>query len=214
MRTKTPYAIRIPTEACKNHVFTRFFLTAACSFMLCVGPIELTAHAMEPAGSGFMDETSVSVMSDTFAADIESENGSQNVSGSAGADAAEFALSKLGYPYSMARRDSGEAFDCSSLMYYAYQDAGIDISHGGATSAAEIARGLQDSGDVVAFDSELQPGDMIFYSYKRNGRYKNISHVAMYIGDGYQVEASYSKQEVAVRELSFDEAVMIGRPCP
>ena len=35
----------------------------------------------------------------------------------------------------------------------------------------------------------MQPGDLIFYSYERNGRYKNISHVAVYVGNGMVVEA-------------------------
>ena len=35
----------------------------------------------------------------------------------------------------------------------------------------------------------MQPGDLIFYSYEVNNRYKNISHVAIYIGNGKVVEA-------------------------
>ena len=36
-------------------------------------------------------------------------------------------------------------------------------------------QGLDEAGKTVAFD-ELQPGDLIFYSFTSNGRYKNISH--------------------------------------
>ena len=39
--------------------------------------------------------------------------------------AVEFALSKVGYEYSQARRFSGTAFDCSSLVYCAWKAAGI-----------------------------------------------------------------------------------------
>ena len=35
----------------------------------------------------------------------------------------------------------------------------------------------------------MQPGDLIFYNYEVNNRYKNISHVAIYIGNGKVVEA-------------------------
>lgn len=35
-----------------------------------------------------------------------------------------FALSKVGYPYSQAYRDSGNYYDCSSLAYYAWRSAG------------------------------------------------------------------------------------------
>lgn len=160
----------------------------------------VTASAMETAGE--FKTTENIVTSETI--DISNNSGA--------AEAIGFTIEHLGYPYSMERRDSGGAFDCSSLMYYAYRDAGVDISNGGSTTAAEIARGLSASGKTVAPES-IQPGDLIFYSYKKNGRFKNISHVAMYIGNGEQIEASYSRQQVAVRSLSFSDMVLIGRPC-
>ncbi|MSS36525.1 C40 family peptidase [Clostridium porci] len=126
-------------------------------------------------------------------------------------EAIDFAMSKLGYPYSMERRDSGKAYDCSSLIYYSYKDAGLDLSHGGATTAAEMARGLAADGSEISV-SAWEPGDLIFYSYKKNGRYRNISHVSMYVGDGRQIEASYSKQKVATRPVSLSSVVMVGRP--
>ena len=55
-------------------------------------------------------------------------------------------------------------------------------------SAASEAQGLEAAGKVVEY-SEMQPGDLIFYSYEVNNRYKNISHVAIYIGNGKVVEA-------------------------
>ncbi len=54
----------------------------------------------------------------------------------------------------------------------------MDISYGGATTAAAEAQGLDEAGKTVSFD-ELQPGDLIFYSFTSNGRYKNISHVGI-----------------------------------
>ena len=39
-----------------------------------------------------------------------------------------FVLSKVGYPYSQNLRNSGKAFDCSSLAYYTWKSAGVDIS--------------------------------------------------------------------------------------
>ena len=36
-------------------------------------------------------------------------------------------------------------------------------------------------------EENLQPGDLIFYSYTTNGRYKNISHVGIYVGDGMMI---------------------------
>lgn len=54
----------------------------------------------------------------------------------------------------------------------------MDISHGGATTAAAEAQGLDEAGKTVTYD-QLQPGDLIFYSFTSNGRYMNISHDAL-----------------------------------
>ena len=40
-------------------------------------------------------------------------------------------------------RDSGNYYDCSSLAYYSWKDAGVDVSYGGATTAAAEAQGLE-----------------------------------------------------------------------
>ena len=47
-----------------------------------------------------------------------------SVSNENGRKVLEFALSKVGYPYSQPLRDSGTHFDCISLAYYAWKDAG------------------------------------------------------------------------------------------
>lgn len=123
--------------------------------------------------------------------------------------AINFALSKQGCPYSKARRNSGNAFDCSSLVYYSYLSAGIDISNGGSSTAAKIARRY--SNNQVSLD-EIEAGDLIFYSNSRNGRYRNISHVAMSTGNGMQVEASSGRGVVVHRNSYYDGIVMVCRP--
>ena len=123
-----------------------------------------------------------------------------------------YALNRVGYPYSQAYRDSGNYYDCSSLAFYSWKAAGIDISYGGATTAAAEAQGLESAGYTVSFE-EMQPGDLIFYSYLRNGRYKNISHVAIYIGNGKVVEAKNEKYGVVYGDIPSPESiVLIGRP--
>lgn len=123
-----------------------------------------------------------------------------------------FALSKVGYPYSQQNRDSGEYFDCSSLAYYAWQAAGCNISYGGSNTAAAEAEGLERAGKTVAFE-EMQPGDLIFYSYEQNGRYKDISHVAIYAGNGMVVEAKGTEYGVTYNAVpAMGNIVLIGRP--
>ncbi len=122
-----------------------------------------------------------------------------------------YALHRVGFPYSQDLRDSGNYYDCSSLAYYSWKDAGVDISHGGATTAAAEAQGLDEAGKTVSFD-ELQPGDLIFYSFTSNGRYKNISHVAVYVGNGKVVEALNENLGVVYRDVaSTGKIVVIGR---
>ena len=122
---------------------------------------------------------------------------------------ASFVLSKVGYPYSQNLRNSGKAFDCSSLAYYAWKSAGIDIAFGGSTTAAAEAQGLK--GKSVK-EENLQPGDLIFYSYTTNGRYKNISHVGIYVGNGKMVEAVDEARGVCLGNYHNGGLVMICRP--
>ena len=122
---------------------------------------------------------------------------------------ASFVLSKVGYPYSQNLRNSGKAFDCSSLAYYAWKSAGVDIAFGGSTTAAAEAQGLK--GKSVK-EENLQPGDLIFYSYTTNGRYKNISHVGIYVGNGKMVEAVDEAHGECLGNYHNGGLVMICRP--
>ena len=122
---------------------------------------------------------------------------------------ASFVLSKVGYPYSQNLRNSGKAFDCSSLAYYAWKSVGVDIAFGGSTTAAAEAQGLKNKS---VKEENLQPGDLIFYSYTTNGRYKNISHVGIYVGNGKMVEAVDEARGVCLGNYHNGGLVMICRP--
>ena len=140
------------------------------------------------------------------------EAGRLNLGGDTGSQAVKNALVRLGKPYSQAERDSGEYYDCSSLTYYSYKEAGINLSYHGSNTAASQGKLLSDKGCEVAYE-DIQPGDLIFYSFTRNGRYQNISHVAVYAGNGYLVDASSSKGCVVFRPVySVGKIVLCGRP--
>ncbi len=135
-----------------------------------------------------------------------------NLGGDTGSQAVKNALARLGKPYSQAKRDSGDYYDCSSLTYYSYKEAGINLSYHGSNTAASQGKLLSDRGCEVDYE-DIQPGDLIFYSFTRNGRYQNISHVAVYAGNGYLVDASSSKGCVVFRPVySVGEIVLCGRP--
>lgn len=122
-----------------------------------------------------------------------------------------FALTKVGYPYSQQLRDSGNYYDCSSLAYYAWQSVGISIKYGGSNTAAAEAEYCEKNGKTVS-EKDMKPGDLIFYSFTNNGRYKNISHVAIYIGNGKIVEAVDENHGVVYGNFYNKGLVMIGRP--
>ena len=96
-------------------------------------------------------------------------------------------------------------------MYYAWKSEGVDLSYDGANPAAAEAQGLANAGKSVEY-AQLQPGDLIFYSYVANGRYLNISHVAIYVGNGKMVDARGTAYGVVYRDMSTSNIVFMGRP--
>ena len=135
--------------------------------------------------------------------DVSDENGKKVVA---------FALSKVGYPYSQAYRDSGDYYDCSSLAYYAWLSAGVSIMYEGSNTAANEGKFCYDKNLLVNYD-EMQPGDLIFYSYGSNGRFRNITHVAIYVGNGNVVEAANARLGVVYRPVHGRSSIaFIGRP--
>lgn len=123
-----------------------------------------------------------------------------------------YALSKVGCEYSQEERTSGTKFDCSSLAYYAWASAGVDISYDGIPpTAAEMARQLEAEGKSLS-TIDLAPGDLIFYGGQSNGRYMGIYHVAIYVGDAKVVEALNTEHGVVYQTLRPENVIMVCRP--
>jgi cell wall-associated NlpC family hydrolase len=95
------------------------------------------------------------------------------IAGGEGTVAVQAALTRIGSPYSWGA-SGPNAFDCSGLVMWAFQQAGISLPH----SSQALARG----GQPVDM-SQIQPGDVVNY-------YSDASHTAIYIGDGMMVHAS------------------------
>lgn len=123
------------------------------------------------------------------------------------------ALSRLGDPYSQSMRGSGNYVDCSYLTQWAYSGVGISIPG----TAAEQARYCVDNGYTISKE-QLQPGDLVFW--KRTncdcGRYGEIHHVAVYLGNNRIVEASSSSGKVIENNMWDEdgpwEIAMFARP--
>ena len=93
--------------------------------------------------------------------------------GGEGTLAVQAALTRIGSPYSWGGSGPNQ-FDCSGLVMWAFQQAGISLPH----SSQALAQG----GQAVEM-SQMQPGDLVTY-------YSDASHVGIYIGDGMMVHAS------------------------
>ncbi len=113
-----------------------------------------------------------------------------------GGPAVAYAKSQIGdsYVYGAAGED---AFDCSGLTMRAWQQAGVSLPH---SSSAQYAAGQHIS------ESELQPGDLVFF-------YSPISHVGIYIGDGQMVNALNPGSGVQIsglHDMPYSGAVRVG----
>lgn len=108
------------------------------------------------------------------------------------------ALTRVGDPYSQSRRGQGSYVDCSYLTQWAYGQNGISIP----SIASEQARWCVENGYVIP-KSDLQIGDLVFWNRDdcACGRYDEIHHVGIYLGDGQVIEASSSQGKVVVNDL-------------
>lgn len=133
-------------------------------------------------------------------------------------NAVKYANNAVGCKYSQAKRMSKGCYDCGSLVWRAYASAGLYI--GGKTSwaptAASGASTLNKTYKVISYSgvsaSELLPGDLIYTSTYSNGRYRNITHALIYVGNGKTVEAANSRVGVVKRNYSTKNIVLIARP--
>lgn len=95
-----------------------------------------------------------------------------------------------GSPYVWAEEGPNK-FDCSGYTYYMYGSMGIELPR--------VAREQAKVGKSIPPD-QLEFGDLIFFdtTKKRNGK---ITHVGMYLGDGWFTHASTKKYEVVYSNL-------------
>ena len=102
------------------------------------------------------------------------------------------AESRRGLPYAWGAAGP-TAFDCSGLVQWAFAQAGISMPR----VAADQAR----AGPAVPV-SQLQPGDLLFYHTDPTDP-GYISHVAIYLGNGWMIQAPQPGMDVQVVPASF-----------
>ncbi len=113
---------------------------------------------------------------------------------SAAATAVAAAESRVGDPYVWGAAGPDE-FDCSGLVMWAYEQAGIDLPH---------YSGAQFSDTTQIPMSDLEPGDLVFPANPGE-------HVAMYVGNGEIVQAPYTGADVQIVPLDPGFFVLASR---
>lgn len=128
------------------------------------------------------------------------------------------AISKTKTHYSQIKRMWAHYYDCSSLVSRVYRPYGVyfGVKKGWSPTAAAIGSWCAGHGKVLSYKkvdvSKLVPGDLICYSYTKNGRYRNISHIEIYAGNGQNVSASSSNNRVILYDYHNKSTVLVARP--
>ena len=108
----------------------------------------------------------------------------------------DYALQFVGGPYRAGGNDPHTGVDCSGFVRYVMQHgAGISMNRSSGSQATQ--------GHAVN-SSQMQPGDLLFYS---GG--SGINHVAMYIGDGKIVHASTYATGIKISKWNYRTPVKI-----
>ncbi|WP_425436897.1 peptidoglycan hydrolase RipC [Mycobacterium palustre] len=107
--------------------------------------------------------------------------GPGGVGGGDRATVVQAALTQVGSPYVWGGAAPG-GFDCSGLVMWAFQQAGISLPHSSQAQAV--------GGQPVSL-SDLQPGDVVTF-------YNDASHSGIYVGDGMVIHSSTYGQPVRV----------------
>ena len=125
----------------------------------------------------------------------------------AGEAVAKLALSKVGCKYDQGKRMEEGYYDCSSLVYRLYLEVGITLP-----TVADTQGQYCFENAMLINQEDLMPGDLIFYSDEENGCFRNITHVAIYVGDGKMVHAAGKARGVVLDDLRTSNIVFFARP--
>jgi murein DD-endopeptidase len=124
----------------------------------------------------------------------------QEGTGTIGEQVADIALSMVGTPYRWGGTTPA-GFDCSGLVYYAYQSVGKQVPRTAREqikAARRIDEGIIRKGDLVYFDKLWKRG-----------------HIGIYVGDQRFVHAPSSGKHVRVDYLNYgyyaSQVARIGR---
>ena len=117
------------------------------------------------------------------------DRGTGNALASRGMNITRTAQQFKGLPYVWGGTSPKRGFDCSGLVQYVYAKWGIYLPR---CASEQVSKG------VAVPKSELQAGDLVFFknTYKRG-----LSHVGIYVGDGWFIHAASERTGVILSRL-------------
>jgi cell wall-associated NlpC family hydrolase len=110
------------------------------------------------------------------------------------------AESQIGVPYVWGGASPGRGFDCSGLVMWAWEQAGVGLPHNAQAQYDDTAH---------ISEGDLQPGDLVFFGTSAG----SIEHVGMYVGGGTMVHAPHTGATVTYQSIHYwpGEGMWFGR---
>jgi len=114
----------------------------------------------------------------------------------------DIACAQQGKPYVFGT-EGPNSFDCSGLVAYALQKAGVKV---GRLTAAGYQNLYKNS--AVSKD-QLQPGDLIFYHYNNDRGIPSgkASHIEIYLGNGMAMGTDSPKEGAKIEKVDWDHFI-------
>lgn len=128
--------------------------------------------------------SSVRISAGTSGRDDDRPSTGTSINGQAVINAAR---SQIGVRYQWGGQSPSTGFDCSGLVHYAYNQAGISMPR-------KTAKGYTFGGKIIS-QSQAQPGDLVAFTGN------NYGHMGIYVGNGKILDASGSRQQVVERSI-------------
>ena len=112
----------------------------------------------------------------------------------AGSELVKFALQFVGNPYKYGGTSLTNGADCSGFVQSVFAKFGYSLERT-SRDQAKTAGYM----NVSLKESELQPGDLIFYANNSG----TVCHVAIYIGDGKIVHAANARKGITISPYTY-----------
>lgn len=106
--------------------------------------------------------------------------------------AVDVARHYLGVPYVFGGSNPALGLDCSGLVQLVYRQLGVGLPRTAQTQFDATPRVGQ---------SQLEPGDLVFFARTYADPHDWITHVGIYIGDGMQINAPTEGQVVSIQPV-------------